>query len=634
MCGIVGIASSSPVRDHDLLLIQRDLLEHRGPDEAGVWWSEDGTVGLGHRRLSIIDLSPGGHQPMSACEGNIQIIYNGEIYNYRELRSELEGCGYRFQTRSDTEVILAAYQTWGVECVARLNGMFALAIYDRTKHRVFIARDRAGEKPLFYCHSRGKLMFASELKALLADPACPRELDLDALNMYLAYGYVPDRGCILHGIRKLPQGHALTYDVPADQLSTCQYWQLPVPPRSEVVDPDGLLDELDSLLEDAVRLRLVADVPVGVLLSGGLDSSLVTAMAARASAQPVKTFTVSFPDDPEFDEGPSARKVARHFGTDHEELVGRDTSLDLMSVLARQYDEPIGDHSIIPTFLVSRLTRQHVKVALGGDGGDELFGGYPHYNFVQRIDGVRRFVPPVLRRLIGGLAAAFLPVGTRGRNHLLGFSGDLPFSLAHVNLLFDHASRTKLLVPQAQQRYAQTVPERHKMSLCNGGFSPLQMATRLDFRTTLVDDYLVKVDRASMLTSLEMRAPLLDHRLIEFAFGRIPDELRATTSQRKVLLRRLAERLLPRDLDIRRKQGLSLPLARWFRRGWGDYVEGVLMETDPQLFSRAMIRGLLKGQKRGYSNANRLFALTMFELWRREYRVSAPATRVLPQLQS
>jgi asparagine synthase (glutamine-hydrolysing) len=570
---------------------------------------------------------------MSACAGQIQIVYNGEIYNYRELRSELEGCGYRFQTRSDTEVILAAYQIWSIECVSRLNGMFAFALYDRSKHRVFIARDRAGEKPLFYRHSQGRLTFASELKALMADPDCPRELDLDALNLYLAYGYVPDGGCILHGLHKLPQGHALTYDVRADQLSTWRYWNLPAPPRGESADPERLVDELDSLLEDAVRLRLIADVPVGVLLSGGLDSSLVTAMAARATSRPVKTFTVSFPDDPEFDEGPSALKVARHFGTDHEELIGHDSSLDLLPALARQYDEPIGDHSIIPTFLVSQLTRQHVKVALGGDGGDELFGGYPHYNFVQRIDGLRTFVPQVFRRLLAS-SATFLPVGTRGRNHILGFGGDLAFSLAHVNLYFDHASRWRLLAPVIQERSAQTSAERYKMSLCNGDHSPLQMATRLDFRTTLVDDYLVKVDRASMLTSLEMRAPFLDYRLIEFAFGRVPDELRATMSQRKVLVRRLARRLLPRDLDLRRKRGLSLPLANWFRRGWGDYVEEVLMDSDPRLFSHAMIRGLLGRQKRGYSNANRLFALTMFELWRREYRVSLPSTRVLPQLQS
>jgi asparagine synthase (glutamine-hydrolysing) len=477
------------------------------------------------------------------------------------------------------------------------------------------------------------LTFASELKALLADPDCPRELDLEALDLYLAYGYVPEGGCILQGLHKLPQGHVLTYDVQGDQLATSQYWSLPSPPRGEPADPERLLEELDSLLADAVRLRLVADVPVGVLLSGGLDSSLVTAMAARVASQPVKTFTVSFPDDPEFDEGPSARKVARHFGTDHAELVGHDSSVDLLPALARQYDEPIGDHSVIPTFLVSQLTRQHVKVALGGDGGDELFGGYPHYNFVQRIDGLRKFVPRTLRRLLAS-AAGLLPVGTRGRNHILGFGGDLAFSLAHVNLYFDRASRRRLVPSLNHERLARTSPERYKMSLCDADHSPLQMATRLDFRTTLVDDYLVKVDRASMLTSLEMRAPFLDQRLIEFAFGSVPDELRATKSHRKVLLRRLAMRLLPRDLDMRRKQGLSLPLASWFKRGWGHYVEEVLMDADPQLFSRTMIRGLLQGQKRGYSNANRLFALTMFELWRREYRVSLPSSRVVPVRQS
>jgi len=570
---------------------------------------------------------------MSARSGQIQIVYNGEIYNYRELRLELEGHGHRFQSASDTEVILAAYQTWGTSCVDRLNGMFAFGLYDRSLHRVFVARDRAGEKPLFYRHAKGRLVFASELKALLADRDCPRDLDLDSVNLYLAYGYVPGDRCILQGLRKLPQGHALTYDVQADGLSLWPFWELPEPPpRGAVADPNALLEELESLLEDSVRLRLIADVPVGVLLSGGIDSSLVTAFAARMGSRPVKTFTVSFPDYPAFDEGPFAAKVARHFGTEHVELIGHDSSVDLLPALARQYDEPIGDHSIIPTFLVSRLTREHVTVALGGDGGDELFGGYPHYSFVQRIENVRRFMPRGLRRLVAGAVARLVPVGTRGRNHLIGFSADLAQSLAHVNLLFDDVTRRNLLAPAiARTIQTRSSPERYKASLCIAGQTPLQMATRLDFRTTLVDDYLVKVDRASMLASLEMRAPFLDYRLIEFAFGKVPDEYRATTSQRKVLLRRLAHRLLPPDLDLQRKQGFSLPLASWFKRGWGEYMESVLMEADSRLFAPSMIHGFLDGQKRGYANANRLFILTMLELWRREYRVSVPAGDVLLQ---
>jgi asparagine synthase (glutamine-hydrolysing) len=632
MCGIVGMAARSPVDRTDVLTTMRDMLAHRGPDDAGVWWAPDRRVGLANRRLAIVDLSPGGHQPMADVSGQLWITYNGEIYNHRDVRRELEGKGYRFRTESDTEVILGSYRAWGVDCLSHLNGMFAFGLYDSATRRLFLARDRAGEKPLFYWHEPGRLVFASELKALMANPVFPRDLDLQALDYYLAYGYVPGDMCILRGVRKLAPGQAMTYDLDTDGRRAWRYWQLPEPSDVSPASPDDLSRELESLLEDAVRRQLVADVPVGVSLSGGIDSSLLTAIAARVSSAPVRTFTVTFPGHATHDEGPHARLVAEHFGTRHTELAAEPASVDLLPALARQYDEPIADSSMVPTYLVSRLIRQHAKVALSGDGGDELFGGYRHYQWIQRGAQLRRVVPGPIRRLVG-MASQLLPVGLHGRNHLIAFGGDARASIAHVNLYFDRSTRRRLLAPASEHR-AQVAgaPEAYRAGLCRPGRTSLRQATEADFHTTLVDAYLVKIDRASMLNSLEMRAPWLDHRIVEFAFGRLPDDLRATAGELKILPRRLARRLLPPTLDLRRKWGLSLPLTSWFKGQWGAYMEAVLNEADPHLLSRRVIGGLIAGQRRGFENTARLFALTLFELWRREYRVACSgATRTAGQ---
>jgi asparagine synthase (glutamine-hydrolysing) len=632
MCGILGVATSGPERmDVALLKQQLDTLQHRGPDGHGVWVSPDWNVALAHRRLAIIDLSPSGRQPMEDASGSLVVVFNGEIYNYRSLRDELIALGSSFHTASDTEVLLEAYRVWGVDCLARLDGMFAFALLDRRANRLFAARDRAGEKPFFYRASSGRLEFASELKALLKHPNFPRKLDTDSLSFYLAYGYVPGDRCIVQGVRKLPPAHALTYDVGAGELRVWRYWSLPHALVAPIRDPVEALDECTRLLEASVRLRLVADVPVGILLSGGVDSSLITAMAARGSTAAVSTFTVSFPGFAAFDEAPYARAVARHFGTRHTELRADEDSADLLPALARQFDEPLGDHSVIPTYLVCRLVRQHATVALGGDGGDELFGGYPHYNMLMQMEQLRKWAPSGIRRAVAR-ASALLPVGTRGRNHLVGFGEDVPNSLAHINMFFDERSRRALVGQGAVPVAFRDCPERYKAGLCRSDLSVLQQATRLDFETTLAEDYLVKTDRASMLASLELRAPFLDPRLIEFAFSRLPDQMRSTGTERKVLLRGMANRLLPKDVDWRRKQGFSLPLASWLKGSLGRFVSSVLREADPDLFSPSAIEQLLQGQQRGLNNANRIFTLTMFELWRREYGISLPV-RTAPSLQ-
>ena len=375
MCGIVGFAGREAI-DQEQLRTMCATLSHRGPDSSGEWYAADGTVGLAHQRLAIIDLSPGGHQPMASGDRTVHIAFNGEIYNYLELKQELVSAGHSFRSASDTEVILEAYKRWGEGFVEHLGGQFALALYDEEKRVLFLTRDRAGEKPLFIWNTPRRIVWASELKAILAFPDAPRRIDHDALQYYLALGYVPGDMCIFQGMRKVAPGTILRVDVQTGEIRSRRYWDLPeYAEGSPARSAEELEAELGDLLLESVRRQMIADVPVGVLLSGGVDSSLITAMAARISSKPVKTFTVTFPGHGTFNEAPFAATVARHFGTDHTELAAPAVQSDILPMLMRQYDEPIADSSIVPTYLVSRLIRQHATVALGGDGGDELFGG-------------------------------------------------------------------------------------------------------------------------------------------------------------------------------------------------------------------------------------------------------------------
>lgn len=617
MCGIAGIVSSAGSVDVAALEQMRDAMTHRGPDGCGLHVAADGSVGFAHRRLAIIDLSSGGHQPMIDPITGALITFNGEIYNYRELRDELVARGHRFRTASDTEVLLASYREWDLDCLTRLNGQFAFGLHDSARRRLLLARDRAGEKPLYYRRDGSRLLFASELKGLMADPSFERRLDHEAFDLYLAYGYVPGDHCILRGVSKLPPGHAAVLALDTGDFSVQRYWTLP-PTAAQDVPADQLEAELETLLEAAVRRQMVADVPLGILLSGGLDSSLVTAMAARAASDPVRTFTVTFPGHAAFDEAPHARAIAEYFGTRHTELPAEPQSADTLTLLARQFDEPIGDSAIVPTYLVSRLIRREATVALGGDGGDELFGGYPHYSWLLRQQRVRALVPQPLRAVVAS-AAARLPLGVSGRNHLIGFGDGAGGSISHINLYFDRRTRARL-APGVVGRAVGA--ERYRADLAAQPATVLRAAMETDFRSTLVDGYLVKVDRASMLTSLEIRAPFLDYTLVEFAFGRVPDRLRATRDARKILPKRLARRLLPPGFDLARKQGFTMPLGAWFAGDWGRFMEAVLRESDPRFFDHAVIEQLLAGQRRGRANTGRIFAIAMFELWRREYKVS------------
>jgi asparagine synthase (glutamine-hydrolysing) len=619
MCGIVGFAGRERIAPEQVATM-RDTMTHRGPDDLGLWTSADGSVTLAQRRLAIIDLSPGGHQPMADAAGRVHLVFNGEMYNFLEVRAELEKLGHLFHTSSDTEVVIAAYRQWGEAFLERVGGMFALALYDEDKRTLYLARDRAGEKPLFVWETGSRIVFASELKALFALPDFPRKLDRTALEHYLAFAYVPRELCIIEGVRKLLPGCALRYELDSGRSHTWRYWDLPeLDANADKRTADDLADELHGLLRNAVRRQLIADVPIGILLSGGVDSSLVTAMAADVSSRPVKTFTIAFPGHAQYDESPHARIVARHFGTEHIELPAEEASLELLPRLVRQYDEPLGDSSAIPTYIVSRLIREHATVALGGDGGDELFGGYPQYVWVRQIQRLQELMPSPLRRLIGHAGNA-LPVGTRGRNYVVAAGRDGFEPLQRTSVTFDEEWR-RLLVSTNGHHAGALTPEQLRMTLTTGAHSLLQGMQRIDFRSYMVDDLLVKVDRASMLASLETRAPFLDPSVIEFAFGKVPDRLKVHGRDRKILLRKLAARVLPKELDIRRKQGFSVPLQVWFEGEWGKTMREVLGSADPAIFHPAAIADLFAKQERNGNQLHRIFALTVFELWRREYRV-------------
>jgi asparagine synthase (glutamine-hydrolysing) len=613
MCGIVGIVSNTPQAQRAWLAIGRDAMTHRGPDDAGEWWSADGRVGLAHRRLAVIDLTSAGHQPMGSADGRYVIVFNGEIYNFRELRSELQLLGFRFHSNSDTEVMLVAYRTWGESCLSRFNGMFAFVIYDRgdvaSPPSLFLARDRAGEKPFYYIHTNSTFQFASELKALNHT----KQINLHSLNHYLSLGYVPSDMCLFEGVHKLPAAHCGRLNLQTGDLKIRRYWNLPQNRPSAELDGMQLAQKAGELIEDSVRLRLVADVPVGVLLSGGLDSSLVVATAARVSSSPVETFTIALPGSP-LDEAHHAQKVASFFGTRHHVLPLAKPSLDMLDSLAPYIDEPIADSSILPAWLVFGLARKHVTVALGGDGGDELFGGYS--NYTTSISDDRRWgaVPkPVMRAMAS--AASLLPAGVRGRNRIASLRGGAFQQLIWGGLYFDSRLRSRLLTADAKAELGAGLeaPEHFLLNLFHRGTDPIDRMTRTHFGSILPDDFLVKVDRASMMHSLEVRAPFLDHRLIEFAFGNVPSHWKVQGNESRRLERLLAKQWLPADLNVNRKQGFSIPINEWLR----SEGEQRLMERMvglPDVLNLEEVRSLIRGHIAGRANGGRLFALIMLAM--------------------
>ena len=583
MCGIAGVVYSESGRSVDPGVLKRmaDSIAHRGPDADG--FHIDRNVGLAHRRLSIIDLE-GGDQPIGNEDGSIQVVFNGEIYNFRELRSELESKGHQFRTHSDTEVIVHLYEELGDRCVERLRGMFAIALWDARKQRLLLARDRVGIKPLFVSVNDGRIVFGSELKPLLAHGDVRRDIDPAAIDEYLNFGVVPGDRCIFRGVEKLLPGHVLTVDVSRWQIERRRYWQLNFE-ADETLSIDEWQEAILAKLDETVRLHLLADVPVGSLLSGGIDSSIVTGLASRALSTPIQTFSMGF-REAAFNELPAAREIAEHFGTEHTEQVVSPDAVSLLPQLTNFYDEPFADSSAVPTFLVSQIASQHVKVVLSGDGGDEALGGYSRYAHDLKEASVRRLIPSWLRRpFLSTLASAWpkadwLPRPMRLKTFLTNMS--LPPGEAYANTL--SLCRLPLRHQLLNADFASAV-KRHNPAhaaakgFLNGGPDPLNGMIAADMATLLPDDYLVKVDRASMANGLEVRPPMLDHEFLELC-ARVPARLKINHGETKWLLRQTARSLVPPSIIDRPKQGFEIPVDQWFRGPLGElFRETVLSST-------------------------------------------------------
>jgi asparagine synthase (glutamine-hydrolysing) len=594
--------------------LMAETLVHRGPDDGGVWLAADDCAALSHRRLSIVDLSPLGRNPMLWDGGRLAITFNGEIYNYRELRRELQIDGYHFRTETDTEVILAAYDKWGVDAVTRFVGMFAFGLWDAPRRRLWLVRDRLGKKPLYYTDYGGTLRFASELKAIVGDETFPRTVDRTALQLYLRYGYVPAPFSIYQHIRKLEPAHYLLCE--RGGCSSTRYWDplAHLPGRAPAVSSDADAEaQLERLLGTAVEQRMIADVPLGAFLSGGIDSSLVVALMQERSRERAQTFTIRF-DRPEFNEADHAAAVARHLGTEHHEETCTDAQmLAAVERVSDVFDEPFADSSAIPTYLLSKAARDHVTVALSGDGGDELFFGYPRYRYYA--DGAWVFALPAAMRRVAAAAARRMPTRRLQRisDVLRGSDSDLYGRFLSYHIPVEVAALTHQPVAEA--------PIFKAMLTNVSGLSPSVQAPLLDLVSYLPDDILTKVDRASMAVSLEVRAPLLDHRVVEFAIG-LPLHLKRRRNTMKWLLRRLLYKRVPRALVDRPKMGFGVPLSDWFlgplRETMDEYCKGDALEQvglDP-LPVRRMWREFQGGRRH---RPDLLWQMFMLAAWSRRF---------------
>jgi asparagine synthase (glutamine-hydrolysing) len=627
MCGVAGFVLSQSAGSHTQLEARLwamiATLRHRGPDDERVW--SDGRAGLAHARLSIIDLSAAGHQPMASADATVWISYNGEVYNFAEIRQELIARGYRFRSRSDTEVIVNGWHAWGVDIFSRLRGMFALAIWDRRSKCLVLARDRLGKKPLYYATNRDGVVFGSEIKALLAFPGMQRQADLSAIDQYLTWAYVPTPDTAFVGIRKLPAAHYLVVRAhPHGGLGApelVRYWRLPEPPAGLRDRPAAeLRRELLAQLEEAVRLRLVSDVPLGAFLSGGIDSSAVVAMMARVGSGTIKTFSIGF-SAKEYDETHYARMVAERYSTDHHELVVKPDAVAVLPRLVWHYGEPFADPSAVPTYYLSEMARREVTVALNGDGGDECFLGYSRYKamrYLSRLDGMPDWSATALAGMLG-LAPRFLqrklklprmhgvlhtPRRQPGRRYACTLAS---FTDEEKEDCYGAAMRDQL--------------ERSALDHLEPYFEGADLvaeANRADLHTYLPDDLLAKVDAAGMAHGLEARSPLLDHVLVEWAL-KVPQQIKMAHGVTKALFKSAMAPYLPAELLHRPKMGFGCPIDEWFRNELKDLAYDVLLSrraTERDLFRPDYILRLLDEHRtRARDHHMRLWALLILELW-------------------
>jgi asparagine synthase (glutamine-hydrolysing) len=595
------------------------VIAHRGPDADGHYTSDG--IGLGHRRLSIIDLSTG-DQPLANEDGTVWTVFNGEIYNFAELREELEAAGHRFRTHTDTEVIVHAYEQWGEHAVRRFRGMFAFAVWDEPRRRLLLVRDRLGVKPLYYALLPSGVVFGSEIKALLEDPDVPRDWSPSAIDAYLALQYVPTPETIYRSIWKLPAGHFLLAE--PGRLSVERYWDLTFTGRGDAARENEYLEELEHHLTEAVRLRLVSDVPLGAFLSGGIDSSLVVAAMTRTAAGRVVTTSVGFSNEA-FNELAHARTVARHLGTESFERVVEPDIADLLPKLAWHLDEPFADSSAVPTYYVSAAARERVTVALSGDGGDELWAGYARHRVEQSEWAVRRWLGTAGSRAAGWFAR-HLPLGVKGvrsLRHLALAPADV-YARKHAYGLFDGDRASGLYSGDFARAVRDADPFagfRRAHAACTSP-DPVDRALYVDVQTYLVDDIMTKVDKMSMAVALEAREPLLDHKLLEFA-ATVPASLKLKNGRSKHLLRRLLERHVPASIVNRPKQGFAVPIDAWLRGPLANMVGDVLQDGRLQnrgIFEPSAVARLWNEHRtRQADHGHRLWSLLMLELWFRQF---------------
>ncbi len=625
MCGIAGQVNvdGRPV-DRRTLEAMALRLRHRGPDDGGVY--ADGSVGLAHQRLSIVDLSPAGHQPMCNEDGTLWIVFNGEIYNFQELRQELND-EHTFRSRTDTEVILHLYEEYGLNCLSKLRGMFAFAIWDAPRRRLVLARDRVGKKPLFYSVSERGMTFASELKALLADGAA-RDVDPLAVHDYLTFQYVPGPRTIFHDIKKLKPGHLLVYE--EGKATESAYWTLDYEPKTQLTEAE-CVQQFRALLDESVRLRMISDVPLGAFLSGGVDSSSVVAVMSRLSPAPVRTFSIGF-KEAAYNELDYARLVAAKFRTEHHEFIVEPKAIDILSTLVKVYDEPFADSSAIPTYYVSQLSRQFVTVVLNGDGGDELLAGYGRYALGSIDRLADRWLSGPTRTLLGEIVAS-LPAGLgRIRNRLERVLA--PFSRAYLSRVCYFSPSEKRAMYSSE--FSEMVGEEDSYGLLVEWFESAQASDLLDrllavdTRSYLPDDLLVKVDRATMAHALEGRSPLLDHRLLEFA-ATLPMKMKVNHGISKYLMKRAMRGILPDAVLDRPKMGFGVPIDQWFRGPCREFLRDILLSAKARTrgyFAPKTIERMVEAHQRQDANFGyRLYALLMLELWHREYADRAMAVR-------
>ena len=636
MCGIFGLVNYKRKIEESEILSSSNLLEHRGPDDSGyeIIEQENSNILFLHRRLSILDLSPLGHQPMKSEDGNYLIILNGEIYNFKEIRKELENFGYKFKSNSDTEVALYSFIKWGPECIKKFIGMFAFAILDKINQKIFLFRDRPGVKPLYYYFDNDVFIFGSELKPFYVIPefAQKKQIDVDALALFFIYNYIPAPYAIWQNVKKLLPGHWLEYDIRKKQSNIIKYWDVydfyNQPISYDKLDENAILEELEKLLVSSFKYRLVSDVPVGIFLSGGLDSSLITALLQKNSTEKLKTYTIGFYENEE-NEAPYAKKIAEYLGTDHHEhYCSINDALNIIPNLPYYYDEPFADTSMIPTTLVSKIARQYVTVVLSADGGDEIFGGYSKYiSITSKISNLKKlnniFNNNILYSLIENLSLQFNRKFT-----------ETSFAKKFRKLV--EVSNGKLTSARYLDIISQNFSEIEIKSLMNNlGFrkpytyfnsenelkniSDLNKIMAVDYKTYMVDDILVKVDRATMSVSLEGREPLLDHRIIEF-MAKLPDTYKIRDGKTKYLMRKILEKHIPKELWERPKQGFAIPGNHWFHNELKYLFDEYLINSNRSsgLLNKKYVNNIVSNYFNKYnknSNYLRIWSLLMWEMW-------------------